>query len=60
LPGSEGYNKAAQLRQINFSELGLKPAGDEKYFQYFNVEYNKIESPPYLKLLLMVIQLTAR
>lgn len=45
LPGSEGYNKAAQFVVNKFSELGLKPAGDEKYFQYLNVEYNKIQSP---------------
>ncbi len=49
LPGSEGYNKAAQFVANKFSELGLKPAGDEKYFQYFNVEYNKIESPAVFK-----------
>ena len=49
LPGSEGYNKAAQFAANKFSELGLKPAGDEKYFQYFNVEYNKIESPAIFK-----------
>ena len=49
LPGSEGYNKAAQFVADKFSELGLRPAGDEKYFQYFNVEYNKIESPAIFK-----------
>ncbi len=49
LPGSEGYNKAAHFVANKFSELGLKPAGDEKYFQYFNVEYNKIESPAIFK-----------
>ena len=49
LPGSEGYNKAAQFVADKFSELGLKPAGDEKYFQYLNVEYNKIESPAIFK-----------
>ena len=49
LPGSEGYNKAAQFVADKFSKLGLKPAGDEKYFQYFNVEYNKIESPAIFK-----------
>ncbi|MCK7526354.1 MAG: hypothetical protein MZV64_56510 [Ignavibacteriales bacterium] len=49
LPGSEGYNKAAQFVADKFSELGLRPAGDEKYFQYFNVEYNKIESPAVFK-----------
>ena len=49
LPGSEGYNKAAQFVADKFSKLGLRPAGDEKYFQYFNVEYNKIESPAIFK-----------
>ncbi|HCY76802.1 MAG TPA: hypothetical protein DHV28_12850 [Ignavibacteriales bacterium] len=49
LPGSEGYNKAAQFVANKFAELGLKPAGDEKYFQYLNVEYNKIESPAIFK-----------
>ena len=49
LPGSEGYNKAAQFVADKFSKLGLKPAGDEKYFQYFKVEYNKIESPAIFK-----------
>lgn len=49
LPGSDGYNKAAQFVANKFSELGLRPAGDEKYFQYFNVEYNKIESPAIFK-----------
>jgi hypothetical protein len=49
LPGSEGYNKAAQFVANKFSKLGLKPAGGEKYFQYFKVEYNKIESPAIFK-----------
>jgi len=49
LSGSEGYNKAAQFVANKFSELGLKPVGDEKYFQYLNVEYNKIESPAVFK-----------
>ncbi|MEO8233614.1 MAG: M20/M25/M40 family metallo-hydrolase [Ignavibacteriota bacterium] len=49
LPGSEGYNKAAQFAADKFYELGLKPAGDETYFQYFNVEYNKIKSPAIFK-----------
>jgi aminopeptidase YwaD len=52
LPGSEGYNKAAQFAANKFSELGLKPAGDEKYFQYLNVEYNKIESPVVFKAII--------
>ncbi len=45
LPGSEGYNKAAQFAADKFYELGLMFAGDGSYFQYLNVEYNKIESP---------------
>ena len=52
LPGSEGYNKAAQFVANKFSELGLKPTGDEKYFQYLNVEYNKIESPVMFKAII--------
>ena len=45
LPGSEGYNKAAQYAADKFYELGLIPAGDNGYFQYLDVEYNEIESP---------------
>jgi len=43
LPGSEGYNKAAQFVADKFFELGLTPAGNEMYFQNLNIEYNKIE-----------------
>ena len=49
LPGSEGYNKAAQFAADKLYELGLKFAGDDLYFQYLNVEYNKIESPAVFK-----------
>jgi len=49
LPGSEGYNKAAQFVADKFYELGLKFAGDEQYFQYLNVEYNKIDTPAVFK-----------
>ena len=49
LPGSEGYNKAAQFVADKFYELGLQPAGDQQYFQYLNVEYNKINSPAVFK-----------
>ena len=49
LPGSEGYNKAAQFAADKFYELGLWYAGDEQYFHYLNVEYNKIESPAIFK-----------
>ncbi len=53
LPGGEGYNKAANFVANKFSELGLKPAGDEKYFQYFNIEYNKIDSPAVFKTIVV-------
>ena len=49
LPGSEGYEKAAQFAADKFKKLGLKPAGDENFFQYFNVEYNQIDSPAVFK-----------
>jgi aminopeptidase YwaD len=45
LPGSEGYNKAAQFVADKFYDLGLMFAGEGNYFQHFNVEYNKIEAP---------------
>ena len=49
LPGSEGYNKAAQFAADKFYDLGMLFAGDGNYFQYLNVEYNKIESPAVFK-----------
>ena len=49
LPGSEGYNKAAQFVADKFFELGLTPAGNEMYFQNLNIEYNKIEAPVLFK-----------
>ena len=49
LPGSEGYNKAAQFAADKFYELGLWAAGDEQYFQNLNVEYNKIDTPVVFK-----------
>lgn len=51
LPGSEGYNKAAQFAADKFKEIGLKPAGDKDYFQNFNIEYNRIESPAVFKVI---------
>lgn len=49
LPGGEGYDKAAQFAANKFSELGLKPADDKKYFQLFNVEHNEIDTPAVFK-----------
>ena len=51
LPGSEGYNKAAQFAADQFAQFGLKPSGDKNYFQYFNVEYNQIDSPAVFKVI---------
>jgi len=45
LPGSEGYDMAAAFVAERFQQIGLIPAGDEGYFQYLNVEYNKIDTP---------------
>ena len=49
LPGSNGYINAAKFAADKFYELGLWYAGDEQYFQYLNVEYNKIKSPAVFK-----------
>lgn len=51
LPGSDGYNKAANFMANEFAYLDLKPMGDKKYFQYFNVEYNEILAPAKLNLI---------
>jgi len=50
LPGSEGYNKAADFIAGRFKQIGLLPAGDDNFFQYLNVEYNKINAPVEFKV----------
>lgn len=45
LPGSEGYDKAAKFAANKFLEAKLKPFGDAGYFQFLNVEYNRIDTP---------------
>lgn len=45
LGGSDGYYKAAEFMASEFKLLGLKPMGDEGYFQNFTVEYNDITGP---------------
>jgi hypothetical protein len=52
LPGSEGYNKAANFASERFAKIGLLPAGDEGFFQYLNVEYNKIDTPAVFNLIM--------
>jgi len=51
LPGSEGYNKAANFAAEKFQQIGLLPAGDENYFQYLNVEHNQIDSSVVFKVI---------
>jgi hypothetical protein len=51
LPGGEGYNKAANFAADKLQQIGLLPAGNENYFQYLNVEYNKIDSPVVFKVI---------
>lgn len=51
LSGSGGYNKASNFIAKRFAEIGLKPAGENGYFQYLNVEYNQIDMPAALKLI---------
>lgn len=52
LPGSEGYNMAANFAADKFRQLGLIPAGEEEYFQYLKVEYNKIDTPVVFNLIM--------
>lgn len=52
LSGSEGYNEAAKFAAKRFEQFGLIPAGDNGFFQYLNVEYNKIDTPAVFNLIL--------
>jgi hypothetical protein len=52
LPGSEGYNKTANFASERFAKIGLLSAGDEGFFQYLNVEYNKIDTPVVFNLIM--------
>jgi hypothetical protein len=49
--GSQGYAKASSYMADQFAVLKLKPGGDEKYFQPFNIEYNEILPPEHLSVL---------
>jgi hypothetical protein len=42
LSGSPGYNMAADYINKAFQKLKLKPAFDDGYYQFLNVEYNEI------------------
>jgi len=52
LSGSEGYNEAAKFAAERFEQFGLVPAGDNGFFQYLNVEYNKIDTPAVFNLII--------
>jgi len=52
LPGSEGFNIAAKFISEEFERLGLIPAGDDGFFQYLNVEHNRIDTPIVFKLIM--------
>jgi aminopeptidase YwaD len=58
LPGSEGYNKAAKFAADKFKDIGLATAGDEEYFQYLEVEYNRIDSPVVFKAIISEKEIT--
>ncbi len=53
LAGSPGYNQAAKFAADKFAGLGLKPAGDKGYFKFFNIEYNRIDTPAVFKVITM-------
>jgi hypothetical protein len=58
LPGSEGYNKAAKFAADKFKDIGLATAGDKEYFQYLEVEYNRIDSPVVFKAIISEKEIT--
>lgn len=52
LPGSDGYDKAANFAANKFLEANLLPFGDSAYFQFLNVEYNRIDTPAVFEAIL--------
>ena len=50
LPGSEGYDKAAHFVAEYFKLLKLKPVAGNGYYQHLHVEYNHIDAPVTLAL----------
>lgn len=48
LPGTEGYDLAAEYMAKQFQSIGLTPKGDSAYFQFFPIETNQIISPCYI------------
>ncbi len=50
-PGSEAYERAAAYMRDAFASLGLKPAGEDGYFQHVPAEYVQITEDPELQRL---------
>ena len=44
--------KAANFVAERFEQSGLVPAADNGFFQYLNVEYNKIDTPAIFNLVM--------
>ena len=49
--GSDGYTKAAAFIAGELSKLNLIPAGENKYFQKLNIEYNEILAPEHFSVI---------
>lgn len=45
--GSPGYNKASEFAVSEMRKLKLKPAGKNKFYQEFPIEYNEIIKPAF-------------
>jgi hypothetical protein len=50
-PGSAGYLRAAEYMRKQFESLGLKPAGQDGYYQQVPSEYVDINEAPLLQLM---------
>lgn len=50
LAGTDGFNQAANYVAGWFADIGLEPALNNSYFQYFQVESNKIIEPVNFKI----------
>ncbi len=50
LPGTDGYRLAAEAAAEHFADLGLKPGGDDGYFQTLPIEANEVVGRPVFAL----------
>lgn len=51
LPGSIGYNKAADFMKEELIKMNLKPGDGKNYFQKLKVEYNEILPPEHFSVI---------